>query len=93
MKLNLYSIHDRLMGVYLAPFPARGDVDACRQIAGTLKDPQMAQAAIVVSPQDYDLACVAVFDDETGEMTSQRPTVVKRVAELVPGGTHSSDLM
>lgn len=66
MKIRLYSIKDRLLGAFLAPFCARADVEAVRQLRATMQDPQMAKSGLVTSPQDYDLYYVGTFDDETG---------------------------
>lgn len=83
MKLHLYSIHDRLMGVYLAPFVARADVEAVRQITATLEDPSMAKSAIVLKPSDYDLVKIGSFDDETGFIDSgSLPEVIGPVSGL-----------
>lgn len=67
MRLRLYSIFDRLMGVYLAPFVARADVEAYRQVAASLADPQLAKSPMATNPRDYELRYVSTFDDESGE--------------------------
>lgn len=82
MLFNLYSLKDKLMGVYLTPFTARGDVDACRQISNAIKDPQMANQALVTNPSDYEIVSCGVFDDESGTIHSQTPTVIKQVSDL-----------
>jgi len=67
MKLYSYSLFDEKMGVYLTPFFARNDVDASRQIAAALKDPQLAHTPMALSPGDFAMVKVAEFDDERGE--------------------------
>lgn len=66
MKIRLYSIKDRLLGAYLAPFSARADVEAVRQLRASMQDPSMAKSQLVLAPQDYSLHYVGTFDDETG---------------------------
>lgn len=68
MRLRLYSVHDRLSGIYLAPFPARTDVEACRYIKASLERSDMAGSAMVLAPSDHDLVYVATLDDETGQV-------------------------
>lgn len=82
MKLFLYSVRDRLLGVYLSPFPSRGDVDAVRQVSASLSDPSMAQTPVGQNPQDFDLCFLGVFDDETGIITSDSPRILSNVADL-----------
>ena len=85
MKLRLYSIRDRLMGVYLSPFPSRADVEAVRQVAAAFSDPQMRQTPIVSSPKDYDLCYLGDFDDETGVLHSASTAqILKNLADIAP---------
>lgn len=85
MKLNLYSVHDVKLGVYITPFAARGDVDALRQISSAMKDPQLAGAAMVQTPSDFTLCHVATFDDESGQFDFEvaGPTVLTPLNKLV----------
>lgn len=66
MRLNFYSIHDTRAGVYIAPFVARSDVEAVRQLRNSLADPQMANSPMVLTPSDFFLTRVGSFDDESG---------------------------
>lgn len=70
MKIRLYSILDAKMGIFLAPFCARNDVDASRQISAALADPQMAATPMAQNPADFSLTCVGEFDDDTGIVSS-----------------------
>lgn len=95
MRLHLYSIYDRLMGVYLAPFVARGDVEALRQIRNTLTDSRTSATPLVTNPGDYDLYYMSSFDDETGEVfpveragaTSGKPAFMTNIRALVAEST------
>lgn len=83
MKLNLYSIFDRKMGVYLAPFPSRGDVDATRSLVSGLSHPDVKNTPLGQHPEDFDLVKIGVFNDETGEIGRLGPEIViGRVADL-----------
>lgn len=76
MKLKLYSVRDRLMNVYLAPFVARADIEAVRQIKSSMDDPQLAKSPLVTNPADYDLCLVGEFDDETGILQASKPEIL-----------------
>lgn len=80
MKLKMYSIYDRALGVYLTPFPARGDVDALRQVKASFKDPSMADTPVMKNPSDFSLVCVGEFDDESGVISGY--TSVPIIAKL-----------
>lgn len=82
MMLRLYSIYDRKMCVYLTPFPARGEVDATRQISASFSNPQMRETPVVSHPEDFDLVHVGMFDDESGEIERVKPAVVTNLARL-----------
>lgn len=84
MKFGMYSIHDKLMNIYLTPFMARGDVEAVRQITAMMTDPQMRNSGLVLTPSDYSLVSCGSFDDETCIVTSDGPKVIKPLSEVVP---------
>lgn len=71
MKLGMYSVYDKVMGVFLAPFPARNDVEAGRQIKAAMTDPNLKHADMVMSPRDFELHHVCDFNDENGEVSRQ----------------------
>lgn len=85
MKIRLYSIKDRLLGAYLAPFSARADVEAVRQLRASMQDPSMAKSQLVLAPQDYSLHYIATFDDETGHIgydTNPAPSLVLELSKI-----------
>jgi hypothetical protein len=82
MKIRLYSIKDRLLGAFLAPFSARADVEAVRQLRASMQDPSLAKSQLVLCPQDYDLYYVATFDDETGQLDGTRPDLVLPLTKI-----------
>ena len=82
MMLRLFSIYDRKMCVYLTPFPARGEVDATRQISASFSNPQMRETPVVSHPEDFDLVHVGLFDDESGEIERVKPALVTNLAPL-----------
>lgn len=90
MNIRLYSVHDKLLGVYLAPFAARAHVEAMRQMKHTLADPQMVNSNLVTNPGDFDLVYVATMDDETGLITydsdqsGNLPFIVCELKALTP---------
>lgn len=82
MMLRLYSIFDRKMAVYLTPFPARGDVDATRQISTSFGSSQMRETPVFTHPADFDLVHVGMFDDESGNIERVSPTIITNLAPL-----------
>lgn len=84
MKFNFYSIRDRLMGIYLAPFTSRGDVDAVRQVKMSFSNPEIRHTPIYASSHDYDLFCVGSFDDESGEVSTIIPILISNLEKLKP---------
>lgn len=100
MRLRLFSIHDRLLGVYLAPFVARAEVEAIRNVKSTMSDPQMVNQPLVTNAQDYALVCLGFFDDVTGAILQDEeggpgfPVEVVRLAVLrnqLRGGADDGD--
>lgn len=87
MKLCMFSVRDVVAGCYLAPFPARSEVDAKRQIAASFKDPQFQQTPVFQNPQDFRLMHLADFDDESGEITPVLPRLVAEMSEFASLGT------
>jgi len=85
MRVKLFSIYDRKAKVYMAPFVARSETDAIRQITSSLRDPQMRETPVFQHPDDFDVRVVADFDDETGQISPFVPAhMVATIAELAP---------
>lgn len=97
MRIRLYSVKDRLLGVYLAPFAARADVEAVRQMKATLKDPQMQGSSLMQSPKDFDLCYISTMDDETGEVFGEihaagpAPAVVVNIGKLLAAEARNAE--
>lgn len=91
MIFKLFSMYDVKMAIYLAPFVARNDVEATRQIAGAMADPNMRNSPMVLTPSDFSLVCVGEFDDDTGALLPLvSPSLVSYLADIRPLGTVSS---
>lgn len=91
MKFKLYSLHDVKMAIYLSPFVARNDVEATRQLAGSMADPNMRNSPMCLAPSDFRLVCVGDFDDDTGALVPvSTPVLVTSLADVKPLGTVSS---
>lgn len=82
MKVCLFSVFDKKTYVFLAPFVARSQVDACRQIKGSFKDPAMFETPVGQHPEDFDLMCVGNFDDESGDISPVKPMLIARLVDL-----------
>lgn len=91
MKFKLYSLHDVKMAIYLSPFVARNDVEATRQLAGSMADPNMRNSPMVLAPSDFRLVCVGEFDDDSGALAPvSDPVLVTSLADVKPLGTVTS---
>ena len=92
MHFKLLSIRDKLAGVFLAPFVARSDVDATRQIRDSLRDPNVAQTPVGQNPREFELNIIGMFDDETGVLTRlDRPIFVANLGDLLPKASPMED--
>lgn len=94
MRIGLYSIFDRVVGAFLAPFPARTDADAVRQVKSSMANPHLRDSGLVQSPRDFDLTKLAMMDDETGvlEPAGSVPVVVMNIgviASQITEGDHA----
>jgi len=87
MRFLLFSIRDTKANCFLAPFVARSEIDAMRQISSSLREPQMRETPIFTHPQDFDLHAVAIFEDESGVVTSMVPVLITPISALVPTST------
>lgn len=93
MQVRLYSIRDKQIGAYLAPFPSRHDVEAMRQIRSSFANPQMRETPIVTHPQDFELHCIGVLDDETGNIVNEGfPSFVIQMAKLASEASNADTL-
>lgn len=91
MRVQLFSIFDRKTKCFLAPFVARTETDAVRQITQSLRDPQMRETPVGQHPADFNLARVGAFDDETGQIEGLTPAhMVCSLDELAPAAPSST---
>lgn len=84
MRVVLFSIFDRKAKIFMAPFVARSETDAVRQISASFRDPQMKDTPVGQNPSEFDLRVIGSFDDETGVITPSEPRLVSSLAELAP---------
>lgn len=91
MRVMLFSIFDRKTKCFMAPFVARTETDATRQITQSLKDPQMRDTPVGQHPEDFDLRRVGAFDDESGQIEPLVPShLVASLGELAAPSTVAS---
>lgn len=85
MRFQLFSIRDNKAGCFLAPFVARTDVDAQRQLTAGFRDPRMKETPVGQNPGDFDLYSLGSFEDDSGEISvAMPPRLVTALAALVP---------
>lgn len=63
--LELYSIRDDKMGIFMSPFPCRGVVDALRGIMSSLKN---SDSPMFKFCDDFTLYRIGRFTEETGDL-------------------------
>lgn len=63
MKVNYYSVFDKLAKVYLKPFPATNHSVAIRLFSDIVQDDK---APFFAHPEDYDLYAISYFDNSSG---------------------------
>ena len=87
MKLNLYSLFDRKMNIYLAPFPSRHPVEAMRSIRDGANQPGFKDTPVGAYPADFDLYFVATFDDDSGKVgCPMTPELIGNIEAIITGG-------
>lgn len=82
MRFLMFSIFDTKTRIFLAPFPARSDIDAQRQLTADKDNPQLKATPIGQNPEDFELHCVSSFEDETGVMTPDVPRFIANIGDL-----------
>lgn len=83
MIFQMFSVFDLKGKIFLAPFVSRSAVDAKRQIAASLADPNIMQTPVGQHPEDFALYRVGDFDDEYGKMNgSDLPELICHLPEL-----------
>lgn len=87
MRLKLLSTFDSEARVYLAPFVARSEVEAIRQVRASLADPQMKDTPILTHPEHFSVVELGEFDDDTGVITPCVPNTIARIVHLLPSST------
>lgn len=70
MKLNLYTIRDRLIDVYLLPFPAPDHNQAKMGVAAKVNSGDTD--GICQAPHQFELHQIATLDTDTGSITATR---------------------
>lgn len=87
MRLKLFSVRDDRANCFLAPFVARAEIDAKRQITAGFSNPQMKETPVGQHPEDFSLYQLAAFDDETGHFSECAPIHIATIASLLPTST------
>lgn len=77
--MKIFTIYDNLSGTYLTPFFSMNDDTAARDFASAVNDPNHAFHR---SSEDFALFCIGVFDDTTGEITTEPGSIVAKAHEL-----------
>ena len=65
MKMNLYSVHDKIAGVWNLPMYFMNDAVAQRTMENCVANPEHPYG---LNPEDYELWLVGVYDDTTGHV-------------------------
>ncbi len=90
MKANIYTVYDKVVEAFLMPFYSKNDRSAIR----ALTKPIMTDGhEFNVSPLDYDLYFIGVFDDLTGQIYDQQLKLVASLATLKSELKRDQELM
>lgn len=85
MRTALYSLRDKLHGIYLPPFHASHDVTAVRAIVSIINDPKAKLEGNNVAnyPAEFELCRMSHFDDVEGIIPGDaKPVVLGRCDQL-----------
>lgn len=78
-KLSLYVIFDKKVGAYNKPFPEVNDVMAVRSLHAVLLDDKIQ---LSMFPECFDLFRIGEFDDQSGEITPEKPCFIVSAVSL-----------
>lgn len=82
MKLQVFSVRDNAVGLFMPPIFMRSEAEAVRALRIAMRgDHSFAQ-----SPEDYTLYALGGFDEETGEFETGSVHVVCKLVSLVEKG-------
>lgn len=79
-KLFVMSVKDSAVQAFNPPFVCQADAAAIRDMKQLVnkEDTRLSQ-----SPDDYELYCIAMWDDQSGAMEPCAPRLVCRLKDLV----------
>jgi len=87
MKMQVYTIYDRVMKCYGPLYLGPNDESVYRSMADSLGEG--SRTPLGQHPQDYDLVCVGSYDLETGELSGlqreRKMDNVKVILERIAG--------
>lgn len=72
MRVGIFSIHDSAAAAFLQPFFAGNETVAKRSFSQAINE-ESEQNSFFKHFQDYSLFSVGYFDDQTGEITPEKP--------------------
>lgn len=79
MKVRMYSIYDKKTQLFGFPQYCHNAAQACRMFTGVFLEPQNMMARF---PEDYDIYDLGEFDDNSGTVTSDKPTFICSLKSL-----------
>lgn len=79
MKINLYTVNDKIAKVHTSPMAILNDDVAMRIMKNCVEDKTHNYA---LNPGDYDLYKIGTFDDTTSEIATEY-TLVCKLASLI----------
>jgi hypothetical protein len=72
MQTKVYSIYDEKVRAFASPFFMPNDAVALRAFADNVNK---EDSSIHEHPEDYTLFCLGNFDDQTGEISSEKKSL------------------
>jgi len=83
MIRSLYSVRDLKAQTFCNPFASLNDATARRDFARAVNDPN---SQLCQNPEDFSLALVGTFDDESGEIHATGPVFLNNAIDYVKQG-------
>lgn len=86
--MNLYSVYDAAMQLYMAPFAAHNNGHALRMFVDTVNNPE---SMFYKHPDDFTLDHIGTFDEKTGEIAGS-PVRIAKATDWVNASAHVKQL-
>lgn len=85
MILNVYSVFDAKLAVFGKPWYGLNDAGAIREFSDAVNDGSNPNNQWHRHPEDFSLYHLGAFDDQTGELMSDKPKSLVTASAMFQG--------